>query len=401
MHTILYIFPEPNKPVSRYEQLIFNNLRSGIIFNNLSSWPAPPPQSLPMLLVLLGAVTASGWIDLPAQTKYVFMNIGSNNDPILPPAEDPSIAAIAFEPVVYDQIKPAERLFVVPAAVAREGTMATMHIFPNNNGQSSSLFKLTDGGLLINTTSQKRVFVPVVPMASVLSGIAPNIHIWFLMTDMQGFDTAALRAGGQLLQRVHYVTAETWILGVAGYEGAQNDYCTDMLPLMLSLGFEPLGLRANTGVWPYEVEILRANNSAPNHLGPHGNGGKVLFKERSGEVGVRQAREYCEREAQLKFTGTSPDKPGSKELGSGRRPSDGTRPGFREGEAYFRRKGTPLPAPPLALHQSHGWLWGTAIASKPRTGGQQHDAPRHAPPHGHSGGHGGGQKLAGKGGGSG
>ena len=295
-------------------------------------------------------------LDLPAETKRVFINIGSNRDPILPPKEDASVAAIAFEPVVYTQIQPAERLFVVPAAVAQEGTVVTMHIYAKNSGQSSSLFKPVENDWFNTSSIEQRMFVPVVPMASVLNGIAPNIEIWFLMTDMQGFDSAALRGGGRLLQRVHYIASETWLLGMAAYEGARNDYCSDMLPLMLELGFEPIGLRANTGVHPHEVDILRANNTIPSRVGPHGNGGKILFKESSGEEGTKQAHAYCAREAQLKLTGTSPGKPGSNELGSGRYPSDGTRPGFREAEAFFRRKGTLLQGPPLQFHQRRGWI---------------------------------------------
>ena len=192
---------------------------------------------------------------------------------------------------------------------------------------------------------------------------------------MQGFDTAALRAGGKLLERVHYITAEVWLLGMAAYRGASNDYCTDMLPLMLGLGFEPLGMHANSGVWPYEVDALRANNTVPKRLGPHGNGGKIMFKEKDGEAGTLAAKEYCAREAQLKLTGTSSDKPGSAELGSGRRASDGTRAGTREAEVYFRRKGTRLPPPSFASHQKQSWLW-AAPESEHRHHKHQQTKPR-------------------------
>ena len=132
-----------------------------------------------MLHALL-VTAASGGLDLPPHTKYVFINVGSNFDPVLPPADNSSISAIAFEPLVYDKIAPAERLFVVPAAVAQEGTMATMHLYSRNKGQSSSLFKPV-ANAMFNTTSEETKFVPVVPMSSVLNGVAPSIEIWFLM----------------------------------------------------------------------------------------------------------------------------------------------------------------------------------------------------------------------------
>ncbi len=108
--------------------------------------------------------------------------------------------------------------------------------------------------------------------------------------------------------------------------------------------------------------MIRANNTVPRRLGPQGHGGKMLFKVREGEDGSKAANEYCAREAQLKFTGSGRDKPGSEELGSGRRPGDGTRPGTREAEVFFRRKGTQLPPPPLASQHTE-WMRGTRAPS--------------------------------------
>ena len=46
-----------------------------------------------------------------------------------------------------------ERLFVVPAAVAREGTVSTMHVYGHNKGQSSSLFE-PQSNAMFNTNRQ-------------------------------------------------------------------------------------------------------------------------------------------------------------------------------------------------------------------------------------------------------
>ena len=51
---------------------------------------------------------------------------------------------------------------------------------------------------MFNTSVAETSFVPVVSIASVLDGIAP-LPIWFLKTDMQGFDYSCLKAGGQQL----------------------------------------------------------------------------------------------------------------------------------------------------------------------------------------------------------
>ena len=50
-----------------------------------------------------------------------------------------------------------------------------------------------------------------------------------------------------------------------------------MLPLMLGLGFEPLAMRANSGVWPHEVDMIRANNTVPR-LGPQGYGSRCYSR---------------------------------------------------------------------------------------------------------------------------
>ena len=67
----------------------------------------------------------------------------------------------------------------------------------------------------------------------------------------QGFDySGALRPAGSRLRRVHYVASEVYLLGVSGYAGVSNDYCAHTLPLMLSLGFEPVALLTWWSVTP-------------------------------------------------------------------------------------------------------------------------------------------------------
>ena len=117
-----------------------------------------------MLLPLITASLAT--MELPAHTRAVFVNIGSNFDPILPPVDDPTISAIAFEPLVYSAITPVNRLYVVPAAVAQEGTMATMHVYDKNKGQSSSLFKPVSNAMF-NTTAKTIIPDPTLPVPGI------------------------------------------------------------------------------------------------------------------------------------------------------------------------------------------------------------------------------------------
>ena len=188
------------------------------------------------------------------------MNIGSNKNPVLPPANDSSVVTIAFEPVVFSRIVPHERLFVVPAAVGASSGIATMRLFAKNEGQSSSLLAPAqasqDYGISLARTSERK-FVPLVTMSDALSSLPNGVELWFLKTDMQGFDATALKAGGHLLRRAHYVKSEVNMLGAASYEGASNSYCNDVLPLMLAHGFEPIGVKAESGFPEEDIKHLR------------------------------------------------------------------------------------------------------------------------------------------------
>jgi hypothetical protein len=90
-----------------------------------------------LLLPQLYCVRAE--IRLADSVRTVLVNIGSNLEPLLPPDNDPTVAAIAFEPIVHcnvSQLHP--RLYVVPAAVSSEDGLATMEVL-HVNGVSSSL----------------------------------------------------------------------------------------------------------------------------------------------------------------------------------------------------------------------------------------------------------------------
>ena len=127
-------------------------------------------------------------LDLPATARFAFLNIGSNKDPVTPPANATDTVAIAFEPLVHHLIPPAPRLFVVPAAVSDESGLTAMRLYDKNGGQSSSLAAGNEGlGGYVDMSNFERRIVPVVTMQSVLSSIPSSIELWFLKTDMQGY----------------------------------------------------------------------------------------------------------------------------------------------------------------------------------------------------------------------
>ena len=146
---------------------------------------------------------------------------------------------------MYGRIVSQPRVYVVPAAVSDDTGLGMMGYY-NHNGASSSLSVLAVGKAVGNATDRPRIVVPVVTLAAVLASVPPSVSLEYLMTDMQGHDFRALRSAGSALRRVPYIKTEVWLRRQYEYEGAHNDFCSDFLPLMLSLGYEPLGAALDT-----------------------------------------------------------------------------------------------------------------------------------------------------------
>lgn len=249
-----------------------------------------PRQTLGALLLLHGAC---GMLTIPANATRVIINIGSHTTPVLPPSDGTTIV-LAFEPVVGCRIKPRPRLYIINAAVAAEASLSTMGVY--NTGKSSSLSAAVKS-MPFARAEAPSIIVPVLSIQTVLASVPAAAQIWLLKTDMQGWDCATLVGAGPVLRRVHYVRAEAFLANTHSYEGPQNDFCLNLLPSMLRLGFEFLHMHGNSG----------ARGAV--------NGGK-------GVVGLDAAHAYCALHA-----------------------SDEPRPGLLEGDAYFRRAGTTLPPP--------------------------------------------------------
>ena len=275
-------------------------------------------------------------LELPTGTLRVLLNIGSNLRPLLPPPNDTSVVSIAYEPIVASQIPSRERLIVVPAAVSDESGVMSMSIL-NKNGVSSSLAsKHKYPSNLILGGAQRSVAVPVVTMSSVLGSIREGVAIWYLKTDMQGFDARALAASGSVLRRVHYVTAETYLLGVASYDGVANDFCRDLLPRMLEQSFIPLGLRGGRARWqlgPKDREFWQLCDTQLSHTKSNVTE-SWLF--RSG--GAVAAHAYCKRERLILAAVSS---------------AAYAHRAVKESDAFFKAPSTKLPMPAGMLHEIH------------------------------------------------
>lgn len=214
------------------------------------------------------ALHASAWAldSLPPNIQSVLLNIGSNLDPVLPPSEDESIAAIAFEPLVAAAIKPHPRLYVVPAAVSSSHGLAMMDVL-NRHGVSSSLSKHVSkpfARAAWATSSVPARVVPVITMLDVLNSIPSSISIMYLKTDMQGYDFNAVQSAGKALTRVPYVMTEVYLQNRSTYANVSNDFCNDWLPHMLKIGYIPRSLSTYSGIVPH-MDTAQAQHYCANH----------------------------------------------------------------------------------------------------------------------------------------
>lgn len=181
-------------------------------------------------------------MELPDNISEVFLNIGSNLDPILPPVDSGDKAlTIAFEPIVGCKINPHKHLMVVHAAVAATSGLTSMFLY-NQNAESSSLSKpafqdywnsdkVRDGHIQI---------VPVITMRQILSAIPSHVAIPYIKTDMQGHDFVAIAAAKDFLfqRNVDYLYTEVFVNNQSSYKNVHNDFCTDWWPHMKQVGYE-------------------------------------------------------------------------------------------------------------------------------------------------------------------
>ena len=125
--------------------------------------------------------------------RRISINIGSNHDPILPDANDPTHAVLAFEPdprIVSSIIaKQIPRLLIVAAAVSNFSGITKFTLFNTNGVSSSLLSKALVGGEWINQGIE--IVVPVLSFTNILSGIPSDVICDHLKTDMQGYECFA------------------------------------------------------------------------------------------------------------------------------------------------------------------------------------------------------------------
>lgn len=201
--------------------------------------------------------------NLPPSTSMVVLNIGSNIDPILPRVENgPCAHAIAFEPMVPDQIPSHPQLTVIPAAVSNISGSATMHMY-NVHGVSSSIYQADEKfGWARGQNAGGSRNVPLVSLQQVIAAVPLHIPIRLVMTDIQGHDFTAVSSAITTItsRQIPYLRTEVSLDGTFSYPGAKNDLCRDWIPFMEQHGYVFEGFfppRTKDG-WTTVEEILNS-----------------------------------------------------------------------------------------------------------------------------------------------
>uniref|UniRef100_A0A7S3NHY6 Methyltransferase FkbM domain-containing protein n=1 Tax=Aureoumbra lagunensis TaxID=44058 RepID=A0A7S3NHY6_9STRA len=192
-------------------------------------------------IILLLVISAMGILDFPAETDRIIINIGPNLNPALP--HRPNTEVLALEPMVGCRITGLRNphVHIIHAAVGANSSLAQMNWY-HVNAESSSFSHPTVRANWNNNpkTNRGKKIVPVIGMSDIFKAIPPELEVWYLKTDMQGFDFQAIVSGGEYIKRAHYILTETWFGNVQSYSNVQNDFCKHLFPYMISMNFIPI-----------------------------------------------------------------------------------------------------------------------------------------------------------------
>ena len=84
-------------------------------------------------------------------------------------------------------------------------------------------------------------------MRTIIGALPASVELWFLKTDVQGHDFAAVKGAGDMLRRVQWMKNEVQIQRQQMYEGVDNDFCDDFWPYLTNLGFDLVELASDSG----------------------------------------------------------------------------------------------------------------------------------------------------------
>lgn len=193
----------------------------------------------------------------------LFINVGSNKSPILPPNGKPHVGVLAVEPnvaianMLRENLQKSNfpnRFFVLSCAIASSLRLGVSNFFFYNSiGESSSLS-------MVNPTKGHRVFqnrarfspsvplgpgptgvdfVPTLTLNMILRVIPKDISIDYLKVDAQGYDLQIIQsAEASELRRIPRIASEVFMPEQEmDYINVTNGY-TEWVEYMNSIGYD-------------------------------------------------------------------------------------------------------------------------------------------------------------------
>jgi hypothetical protein len=153
-------------------------------------------------------------IEFPPHISRVWINVGSNVDPLTPPDNQTAVVAVEPIPTTAVKIPPHPNIYVVCAAISEKSGFAKLSIY--NSGVSASLGVAANKNVYWATEAFRGalppfIIVPVLTLDQLLFAIPPEIPIDFVMTDMQSYDLIAAKSASlQSLRRIRKYKAEVY-----------------------------------------------------------------------------------------------------------------------------------------------------------------------------------------------
>ena len=149
-----------------------------------------------------------------------------------------------------------ERLFVLVAAMADKPGLRDFYVYNSADGQSSSLNQA-------NATRREdwhdkpadfpsRMIVSAITLSNLLDAIPLSLHIAFLKTDLQGWDSVVLRSAGRQIERIAQIQAEVFQPHYRPYRDGPDNTFPELDSFFREHGFA--------------YSVSRSNNVSPDYV---------------------------------------------------------------------------------------------------------------------------------------
>lgn len=178
-------------------------------------------------------------IPIPDGIAKVYVQLGANYNPVVPPTNDTFVILIDASPAVAFALrlrfKNTANVYVIWSAIANQS--GSVRFFDNLNTHGA--------GLALPVKEEwkhsvvRSVEVPVHPLNDVLELIPERLPIVFLKVNIEGYDLIALKTAGSHLERVGMIQIEA-DLNTKLYDVDEPNHLEDFQGYLMPLGFQQI-----------------------------------------------------------------------------------------------------------------------------------------------------------------